>query len=363
MASGPNFNAARGTWYVQYRDEKGWHRKTVCGHPGWKKGDPPPPPKKAPTEARAARVLYDAIEKAAKERIRLGAPATLETALSEHVASYRNEKTRRSVKAVVEQFVAWCRQRDITLFAEVTAAVCGDWMDAIGKTDARSTAIRKRAQLAVCWERLRKRGKVPANPWEQIEPTGGKSKPRGAWTPDEFARLLDASKQWLRDLLRIGIYTGLRINALIRLEWDDIRWPKPDEHGFGWVVIRPELDKAGKGYQVPCSAKLHELLAARSGLHDPKYVVTGATGEPVSTRNVTDRAIRSACRKAGLPNPESPNHHMRRTFGRWAVLGHLTGKPVPVYVVSKWLGHSSVKTTLVYLDLKEDDSTRFMVPD
>jgi integrase len=54
---------------------------------------------------------------------------------------------------------------------------------------------------------------------------------------------------------------------------------------------------------------------------------------------------------------------MRRTFGRWAVMGHLTGTPIPLYTVSRWLGHHNTRTTLIYLDIEEEESARFIAPD
>ncbi len=362
MASGPNFNRHRRCWQVSFKDAQGWHRKTVAPAPAhWKPGDPIPKP---PVEALAARTHYEAVEKEARARRRDGLPDSLRPFLEEHVARYRKDATRRNVRAVVDQFLAWCENQGIRSFSQVTAQVCGEWLDAVARTHAFSTVKRMRAQLRAAWGRLARRGLIAANPWTNVAPPGKDSpKHRGSWTPDEFERLLAVSRPWLRDVLIIGVNTGLRINALMRLEWRDWRKPQRGQGGFGWIVVRPELDKAGKGYQVPISRELHAVLARRLGMHDPTFVLTGRYGKPLAGKTVTDRAIHAACARAGLPDPSAPNHHMRRSFGRWAVLGHLTGKPVPLYVASRWLGHSSVRMTMEYLDLSEEDSTRFMVPD
>ncbi len=359
MASGPTWNKHRGAWYVQYWDGK-WHRRTVASAPPtWKSGDPEP--RKVPPEAHAALAHWVEVEKAAKARQVAGVPASLADFLADHIATYRKDATRANVQAVVTQFLAWTKSRGIERFAQITAAVCGEWIDTLAQTDALATVRRKRAQLAVAWNRLKRRGRITTNPWDATEPAGRAAKTRGSWTKAEFARVLEVARPWLRDVLILGVNTGLRIEALMTLEWSDIRRPGPHAKGFGQVVVRKEHDKAGRGYDVPISRELHDLLARRFGRHDARFVLTGQFGKPLSGRNITDRAIRSACAKAGLAPLTSPNHHMRRTFGRWAILGHLTGKPVPLYVVSRWLGHSSIKTTLVYLDIREEDSTRFMI--
>ncbi len=221
MASGPNFNPHRGTWYVQYRSNDGWHRKTVASAPPkWKPGDPVP---KTPPEAIAARTHYEAIEREARARRRDGLPESLAEFLEAHVARYAKESTRQNVQAVVTQFLAYCAGRDIRHVPQVTTTVCGDWLDHLARTDAFSTVRRKRAQIGAAWSRLFQRGQIAANPWLRVAPPGkGPVIHRGSWTREEFARLQVAAQPWLRDVLVVGVNTGLRINALQRLEQGEL---------------------------------------------------------------------------------------------------------------------------------------------
>jgi integrase len=361
MATGPNWNPQRGSWYVQYW-EGGWRRKTVAWAKGrWKPGDPEPA--KVPPEAYAERTRLDAVEKEARERAKRGAPTRLEPFLREHVERYRNPLTRQNVKAAVDHFLAWCGERQIERLSEVTKDLCQAWIDAIAKDQALNTVKRKRAQIARAWSRILGRGRIAENPWVEVEVDGKEStRERGSWTREEYEKVKAAARPWLRDVLILGVNTGLRINALMKLEWRDWIHPKTEDDRLGYVRVRKELDKAGVGYEVPISADLHEMLGRRLGKHDERFILTGRFGKPISGRNITHRAIPGACRKAGLEPPAFPNHHMRRTFGRWAHFGHLTGTPVPLFVVSRWLGHRSVKTTLIYLDISEEQSARFMVP-
>lgn len=362
MASGPYWDPRRGTWTVQFWEGR-WKRETVVPRqPGWRVGDPAP--KKVPDQAKTEMGIRVEREKAARKRYVAGAPLSLKELLDAHVAGYTNPLSRESAGVVCRQFLDWCRGKKLFQIDQITAAICAQWVKAQSEEFAIATVRRKRAQLAAAWSQLLKQGQIDRNPWEHVEPRGkAEKRHRGSWNKEEFARLLEVSRPWLQNLLIVGANTGLRINALINLKWSDIQFAKQDETGFGWVRVRPEFDKAKKGYRVPISPDLHDCLGkiqASKGCH-PDYVLTGHFGKPLRSRDTTGTGIKRACSRAKLPPPNSPNHHMRRTFGQWAVLGHLTGKPVPLYVVSRWLGHASVAMTIRYLELSEDDSTRFML--
>jgi integrase len=206
---------------------------------------------------------------------------------------------------------------------------------------------------------------LPANPWTATQAPGWERDRkrrvrRPSWTPEEFTRLHQAARPWLRDLLTLGTQTGLRISALVNLEWRDVEWTR-DGPGFGTVRVRPELDKTARGYSVPMSRACHDLLAARFARKDAdeRYVLTSARGGKVRV-SVVDRSIRAAARKAGLGEITSPAHMLRRSFGRWAIMGHLTGRPIPLYVVSTWFGHSDTRMTQYYLDITETESQNWM---
>jgi integrase len=372
MASGPTFNEQRGFWYVQYFDGGTWRRvKVADGPPRWRPGDPKP---KAPPEAKAAFARWQEAEVAARAGKAKGRPTSLEDFLREHVASYEKPGTRKVARVAVEQFLDWCRREGIARFDEVDKATCNRWIryaathapypdDPGSRPLSRKTLEMRRDYLAAAWGRLVSEETIARNPWVGTEVRGeDRTKPRNAWTREQFDRLLAVAEPWLRDVLVFGVNTGLRIEALMRAEWDD--WIKPEggEQHHGYILVRKELSKSGRPYKVPVSEELYRLLCRRLGKHDPKFILTAKMGKPISAPRQTARGTIAACAAAGLPYPQAPNHHLRRTFGRWAIRGQLTGQPVPLYTVSKWLGHSQVQTTMIYLDLEEEESAKSMVP-
>lgn len=374
MASGPYPDPRRGTWTVQWFDGLKWRRTTVVRkRPGWEPGKPMPV--NPPPEAKAALAEFIKREETARKRKGYQPDRTVADFLQSYLDGYdvgREPGSKGEATKAAAVFRAWCEANRLKTIGQVTPEACHRWMadraatrgQRTGKPLAHATLKKERALLATAWAEALRRGQVDGNPWIAVEVPGKPNrKKRGSWKPEEFERLLTACNPWLRDFLIVGCHTGLRVEALRGIEWRDIQPAADGRGGLGHLIVRPELDKTGKGYKVPIHARTHDVFIRRfihnRGDHD--RILTGMRGRPLSTSNITDRAIRRACKKAGLDPPDSPNHHCRRTFGRWAVIGHLTGRPVPMYIVSRWLGHSSLAMTMTYLDVTEDDSSAWMM--
>ncbi len=374
MASGPYFDQRRGTFRVQWFDGKAWRRPVVYRIQPWKPGSPPP--KKVPMEVHAALAAYGEREKAARKDRPTDPERTIVEFLAEYRTAYDREQAAASLlqlQQVHRRFLDWCETEKITRLRDLGPLPCQRFLDARAGVTSRKTGKPispkrlnvERGLLMGAWTRAIKLGAVRENPWTATQAPGWdrqrrKRQRRPSWSPEEFDRLYEAARPWLRDLLTLGTQTGLRIAALIGLEWRDIEWAR-EGPGFGLIRVRPEADKVGRGYSVPISRKCHDMLIRRQAAKDAheRYVLTAARGGKIRVA-VADRSIRAAARRAGLGDITSPAHMLRRSFGRWAVLGHLTGNPVPLYVVSRWLGHSDVQTSMIYLDITEGESQNWM---
>lgn len=374
MASGPYPDERRGTWSVQWWDGAKWRRPTVTKkRPGWKRGDPMPV--KPPLEAIQALAEYSEKERLARSREGTQHGTLIEDFLRNYADDYARVREPGSLRALLQVtpiFLEWCKREKVVFVSDLTKKKCAEWVDdrsrgiapQTGKAILRSTLVKDRALVAAAWARAVERDMLDSNPWVGVKVPGKPAKKkRGSWTPDEFGRLIAASKPWLRDILTVGCHTGLRIEALIGLKWIHVAWAQPGSDGFGKLVIPPELDKTHKGFEVPLHQRAHDTMMniIATNRQHPEFVLTGEKGQPIKCRDHTQTAITRAAKRAGIDHLVSTNHHMRRTFGRWAVAGHLTGYPVPVYIVSKWLAHASIAMTEHYLDLEEKDSTQWML--
>lgn len=355
MASGPYFNAKRGDWRVEYFDGTRTRRPVVGHQPHWKPGmrrpiNPPP-------EIQAA---FAALEKVELEARTLGPP----TSMAAFLADYRERalgewqpRTAEGFDRIVRYFLAWCEENGVRAARDLDGDACRRWIadriagnyGGLGPVAA-STTRKERVTLKAAWG-------AADNPWDDAPlRVTSEAPPKGSWSPGEYARLLAECDPWLRDLIVLGCHTGIRVTALLSLEWSHVDTLR----SFGRVP--KHLDKGGKGYELPLHARVKEVLerrrkARRAGEERIMYRDADQTR---ANRSTPSKRIIAACARAGLPRPDGPNHQCRRTFGRWAVLGHLTGTPIPMYVIQRWYGHSSITVTQSYLNLGEDDSSRFM---
>jgi integrase len=173
----------------------------------------------------------------------------------------------------------------------------------------------------------------------------------------QISALLDASLPRYRPLLATATYTGLRLNELLGLTWQDINL----QDGFIHVrhqLSRPTLDNPAHRVRLKTTAatrdvpllpqlaailKRHKLAARHSA--DSDYVFATATGTPLGYRNVERRGLGHAADTAGLNTGEQPRlrvHDLRHTFASHLIID----LKLDIAHVSRILGHARPSITL-----------------
>lgn len=133
---------------------------------------------------------------------------------------------------------------------------------------------------------------------------------------------------------------GLRVSEACKLRWRDI------EDGR----IKVEQGKGGKDRVIPMHARLSTaleslrlLLGKRS---EEGYIFVGRTHGSRLTVRGAEYVFAELCRAAGLPAEKAHPHAGRHGFAVSLLEGG-----VDVRRIQQLLGHSSLATTMVYLDL------------
>lgn len=135
----------------------------------------------------------------------------------------------------------------------------------------------------------------------------------------------------LYPLVAASYYLGLREKELSYLEWRDV------DLGKNIVYVRTKAENRVKDCEeraIPLNTKLREILLALP--RQDRFIFLTRSGVP--WRNNLYREFQKIVAGAGLQDVSLQT--MRETFG-----SHLLRRGVSIYLVSKYLGHSSVDVT------------------
>lgn len=177
---------------------------------------------------------------------------------------------------------------------------------------------------------------IKQNPMEHIKRIKVPKVQKEAFSEDECERLRQACRNVKETaIIEVLLSTGCRVGELVGIKNADIHDGKAIVHGKGQkdrlVYFTGRAMKAIEAYQ-----------------HDGVYLIRGhCTDKPITTRAV-DHIVTEIGKRADVPHTHP--HRFRRTCATRALRAGM-----PLALVSKMLGHADIKTTQIYLDIREAD--------
>ena len=162
---------------------------------------------------------------------------------------------------------------------------------------------------------------------------------RVRWLTDaEEAQLLAACAPWLREIILVGLDTGLRRSNLVGLQWTWLQ-----EQGTVLVVPRQQVKGKKATVMIPLTTRAASIIQRQVRHEHTPHVFTQPDGRPYGVNQV-GMAIRRAANRAQLPGVSL--HTLRHTFISRLVQA---GRPLPE--VAALAGHRDIKMTLRYAHL------------
>jgi len=189
--------------------------------------------------------------------------------------------------------------------------------------------------IATAYEWLKLSGGPPKIVWLKCPPP-----PTRFLSPDECELLLSKALGTLRDMILLGLRTGMRQGELIGLQWSSINWENRTisvRHSQCYYTKGLVSPKNNRVRTIPMDTDVYEMLFRRK--KDTGYVFTKG-GMPIGCRGLLTH-LKQVSNAASLGNIGW--HTLRHTFA-----SHLTVRGVPVPVVQSLLGHASISTTMRY---------------
>jgi integrase len=160
--------------------------------------------------------------------------------------------------------------------------------------------------------------------------------------PGQFEQLLFHCPDWLKPIVVLARYTGIRRGNILNLTWSRIDLQQG--------VINLEHTKNGQGLTIPLSETPHNILTNLKNtkvMHLNCPFVFHQNGKPYSPYRVSISFLR-ACRRAKIYNFRF--HDLRHDFA-----STLIQRGNDIYVVQSLLGHKDERMTKRYAHLKVEN--------
>lgn len=245
----------------------------------------------------------------------------------------RSDATRRAYGYWATKFLVWAKYPALD---QITEEHVTGFLDTIGnRAPSKASAVHGLKSLfEYCW----RRGLIRENPTQYLKAKNPRHPEPESLTEEELARLIYCSamqhprRAWT---LSLCYALGTRRGELAQVAPGDV-----DCDG-GEVHIRHT--KGDRPRTVPIGPTAHAALTALKPIWNGSVL----GGIAPSTINLW---MNQAGRDAGLSPSKRHAHVLRRTFAK-----HLSLKGVPVEVISKLLGHSTLAITTAYLSVEREE--------
>jgi integrase/recombinase XerD len=169
---------------------------------------------------------------------------------------------------------------------------------------------------------------------------------------EHFNLIIDNVPFHLKDIYLVLRYTGLRVFELLSLKWEEVQI----RNKLILIGSKSYITKSRKIRYIPMNNIVAKIFSRKHSECSRKgsLVFCKTNGFPYQVDYIS-RKFKNACKKLNLPQSYHL-HCLRATLG-----SQLISKGVPIYTVSKVLGHSSIKVTEEhYLGLTIDDVKQAM---
>jgi len=257
------------------------------------------------------------------------------TVLEEYRLAYEHQKGKRTHTedvARIRKFLEWAHIQKI---GEVNEKKLQDYFNnrIQGKLEP-NTVNRIMASMKTWLNFAVRRQYIKENPMKGIKMLRLPENPPRFLTKDEIEKVLKvAEKTDIYPAVATAIYTGMRKSELFTLEWIDIDFTR------GTITVRNKegfTTKSKKFRVIP----LHPALKA---ILDRIKLKDGHCFDIINQRRIFDRIMRKA------EIDDLGWHSLRHTFASQMIMSG-----ADLVTVSKLLGHSDIKTTMIYSHLTGD---------
>jgi len=264
---------------------------------------------------------------------------TLQQFSEEFIVHQRDVKRNRSWKKDEAHIKRWNKELGTYRLSEITVKHIDDYKLKRIK-EVKAITVNRELQALRCLLNLAKKWKkfYGENPVSLSGSLKTESFPIRILSYNEEVKLIDASSDHLKPIIKTALLTAMRLGELLTLRWQDVDFDN------NLITIREEISKSKKTREIPISNTLrillleHKLKSGHSGM-----VFLTPEGVPYSPKNSSalKRCFTTARKKTDLLDLRF--HDLRHTAAT-----RMAENGASIIAVKEICGHSDIKTTMQY---------------
>lgn len=248
-------------------------------------------------------------------------------------AKHRSEGTIREYTKAIKNCMTYINKPE----AEIKPIDLELWQSSISNLSSASVAQRTSA-VREYFKFLYRNEFIGRNPAEMLEAPQIKNREQSALNGEQVRAMVNAAtNERNKAIIMMLAQTGLRIHELANITLEQY-----ESRSNNVLVIRGKGDKDRLVGMADETIKLIDNYIANERKDGCEYLFVGNRGNKMDGKN-TSAMLKVCARKAGIENWEElhiSNHTMRRTFATM-----MSEADIPIEVISKAMGHSSVAIT------------------
>lgn len=263
-------------------------------------------------------------------------------------AKHRSEGTIREYTKAIKNCMEYVNKPE----AEIKPIDLELWQSSMSNLSSASVAQRTSA-VHEYFKFLYRNEFISRNPAEMLEAPQIKNREQSALNGEQVRAMVNAAtNERNKAIIMMLAQTGLRIHELANITLEQY-----ESRSNNVLVIRGKGDKDRLIGLSNETINLIDSYIANERKDGCEYLFVGNRGNKMDGKN-TSAMLKVCARKAGIENWEElhiSNHTMRRTFATM-----MSEADVPIEVISKAMGHSSIAITSRYIKRTEQRAINAM---
>ena len=253
---------------------------------------------------------------------------------------HKAPKTQRMDRLALRNFLSFCGDRTLdSIYSKLIDGFINHRLETVKKS---SVNIELR-HLKSAFSKAQNWGYIERNPFKGVKLLKVPENKPKFFNQEQINQLLTViDKEWFREIFLFAIHTGLRRGEIVNLKWHDVDF---DKATFKVSQDGSFTTKSKREHVIPMNDTVFNLLISMK--RSREYVFSNENGNKRDDDRLS-KQFKYYLEKAGFDTIYS-FHSTRHTFA-----SNLVQKGVSLYIVSKLLGHSDIKTTEIYAHLSPE---------